>query len=505
MFLSRGGMFGGQSGTGVEIDGRGFLGLGQPDRQREVQIVLDINRPLNDEYAVGIGLQNNLEHTLKKYDIKKPEITKENKFSMIAMEHLIKILNDQTLVDHHITILKAIHYLVESIGKDSIQFLPLIIPSILNWIGQEEGNEINSQHLSMYYLCLMHIIETVPQCIDEYQHMIFDTIEQVTLQQQHSSDISNFLNVIRLLKHINMKSEQKYLPQMNFILPRILQLIDQKRFSSDYTQGMNYSFGGYSTATMLIEGSSGLHHDGVSGSASGKGGRSANPSSMGQGGSKQIQEHDLKICKEALQMIQELKRVTKDDNLHLIIPLLVRVISRANYNDPGDETDFQLKIIETIKSLIGCKSFREYMATIVHTMINVMQLYNTHFAPKDSDQLFHIVTDLFCAMSSSLKIDFAPFIELIQATLKQMKRQSAEFSRHIEDTTKINLVDLFKFNLEMSTRHADGDNEDGDDDGPLQTFGFFDGAGGAGQPGKAGARVQGSTGKSADVDRDGKN
>jgi hypothetical protein len=28
--------------------------------------VLDINRPLNDEYAVGIGLQNNLENTLKK-------------------------------------------------------------------------------------------------------------------------------------------------------------------------------------------------------------------------------------------------------------------------------------------------------------------------------------------------------------------------------------------------------------------------------------------------------
>lgn len=47
-------------------------------------------------------------------------------------------------MDHHITILKAIHYLVESIGKDSIQFLPLIIPSILNWIGQEESNEINS-------------------------------------------------------------------------------------------------------------------------------------------------------------------------------------------------------------------------------------------------------------------------------------------------------------------------------------------------------------------------
>lgn len=77
------------------IDGQGFLGLGQPNQpQKEVQIVLDINRPLSDEYAVGIGLQNNLESLLKKYDIKKPEITKENKFSMIAMEQLIKILDD---------------------------------------------------------------------------------------------------------------------------------------------------------------------------------------------------------------------------------------------------------------------------------------------------------------------------------------------------------------------------------------------------------------------------
>ena len=42
---------------------------------------------------------------------------------------------------------------------------------------------------------------------------------------------------------------------------------------------------------------------------------------------------DFKISKEALQMIQELKKVTKDDNLHLIIPLLVRVISRSNNNE----------------------------------------------------------------------------------------------------------------------------------------------------------------------------
>ena len=82
-----------------------------------------------------MGLYNNLENLLKRYNIKKPDITKENKFSMIAVEHLIKILNDQTLIDHHNTILRAIKYIVTHIGKDSIQFLPMIIPSILNWIG----------------------------------------------------------------------------------------------------------------------------------------------------------------------------------------------------------------------------------------------------------------------------------------------------------------------------------------------------------------------------------
>jgi hypothetical protein len=84
--------------------------------------VLDINRPLNDEYVAGMGgglqqglgfgLYNNLENNLKKYDIKKPDITKDNKFSMIAVEQLIKILNDQTLVDHHEFILEGIKSIV---------------------------------------------------------------------------------------------------------------------------------------------------------------------------------------------------------------------------------------------------------------------------------------------------------------------------------------------------------------------------------------------------------
>jgi len=187
-----------------------------------------------------MGMYNNLENLLKRYNIKKPDITKENKFSMIAVEHLIKILNDQTLVDHHHTVLRAIHYIVTHIGKDSIQFLPMIIPSILNWISQEGDHSSGSSTQALgrhFYDCLQTIITWVPTCISEYQSMIFDTIEQVIQQQPRNAS-----DVITLLRYINNKSRDKYLPQMNFILPKVLQLIDSQRHSSsDYFDGQSAS------------------------------------------------------------------------------------------------------------------------------------------------------------------------------------------------------------------------------------------------------------------------
>ena len=78
----------------------------------------------------------------------------------------MKILNDSTLIDHHTTILRGITFIVSHIGKDSAQFLPLIIPSILNGISLE--GETNSQYLSVFHDCLKTIIDYVPSCIIEY-------------------------------------------------------------------------------------------------------------------------------------------------------------------------------------------------------------------------------------------------------------------------------------------------------------------------------------------------
>ena len=79
-------------------------------------------------------------------------------------------------------------------------------------------------------------------------------------------------------------------------------------------------------------------------------------------------------------MIQQLMLISKDDNLHLIVPLLLRVISRTSYNETrlNAELNFKVEIVRTLHSLILCKSFREYTATIVHSMLNMIEVYHSY-------------------------------------------------------------------------------------------------------------------------------
>ena len=107
-----------------------------------------------------------------------------------------------------------------------------------------------------------------------------------------------------------------------------------------------------------------------------------------------------------------MKQISKDDNLHLIIPLLIRVITRQNYSDQREEIDFKIGIVRTMNSLILCKSYREYIATIVHSMINVVEVYQTYNYP-EAEHLYRSIIELFCNMARCLNIDFAPFIPLI--------------------------------------------------------------------------------------------
>ena len=108
------------------------------------------------------------------------------------------------------------------------------------------------------------------------------------------------------------------------------------------------------------------------------------------------QAEQYTLWKVALGMIQELKKSSQDDNLHLIIPLLVRVISRSNYNEQKVEINFKIDIVKTIEHLIKRKSFKEYVATIVHTMINVAEVYQS----KETIELYNEIIRLFIQMAT---------------------------------------------------------------------------------------------------------
>jgi len=108
--------------------------------------------------------------------------------------------------------------------------------------------------------------------------------------------------------------------------------------------------------------------------------------------------------------------------------------------------DLKIEIVKTINTLIKCNSFREYIATIVHSMINLIEVYQT-YTMKEANPLNQAIINLFCRMAQELKIDFAPFIELIQESLNRHKKISEEFDIQVEGITKLNLIDLFKNNL----------------------------------------------------------
>ena len=176
---------------------------------------------------------------------------------------------------------------------------------------------------------------------------------------------------------------------MNFILPKVLHLIDSKRYSSET---------GNATSAK------------------------ASTSNKGQQENIPVKRD---IYKSSLQMIQQLKQISKDDNLHLIIPLLIRVITRQNYSDLREEIDFKIDIVRTMNSLIFCKSYREYIATIVHSMINVVEVYQTYNFP-EAEHLHKSIVELFCNMARYLNIDFAPFIPLIMESFKRSKKPAHE-------------------------------------------------------------------------------
>ena len=152
---------------------------------------------------------------LKKYDFQE---TKENKYPTKAIQHLIKVLLDGTLRDHHHIVLQGIKYIVYNLGQDSIVFLPLIIPPLMTLI-KTDDHVLNES----LYQCVNAIIGTVPIAIDKFSDIIFETINEVLEDQA--------LQVLELVRLLNVNCRDSLITDMYLLIPRIVQLIEVKKGS----------------------------------------------------------------------------------------------------------------------------------------------------------------------------------------------------------------------------------------------------------------------------------
>lgn len=152
---------------------------------------------------------------LRKYDFQEK---KENKYPTKAIMHLVKVLLDQTLRDHHHIVLQSLSYIVKNLGADCVEFLPVIVPPIMILIRSNDLDLIQD-----LYSCLYAIVVAVPRDVVKYADLIFETINEVMFSQQQAVPV---LDLVRLL---NVNCKDSLVTDMYLLLPRVLQLIEFKR------------------------------------------------------------------------------------------------------------------------------------------------------------------------------------------------------------------------------------------------------------------------------------
>lgn len=150
---------------------------------------------------------------LKKYDFQEK---KDNKYPTKAIQHLVKVLLDPTLRDHHHIVLQGMSYIVKHLGPDCVEFLPVIIPPLMILIKTNDADLI----LDLYQ-CVNSIIISVPRDVNKFADIVFETINEVMFTQA--------LPVLELIKLLNVNCKDSLVTDMYLLLPKVLQLIEYKR------------------------------------------------------------------------------------------------------------------------------------------------------------------------------------------------------------------------------------------------------------------------------------
>lgn len=234
---------------------------------------------------------------LKKYEFQEK---KDNKYPTKAIQHLVKVLLDPTLRDHHHIVLQGMSYIVKHLSADCVEFLPVIIPPLMILIKTNDADLI----LDLYQ-CVNSIISSVPRDIARFADILFETVHEVLFTQS--------LQVLELIKLLNVNCRENLVTDMYLLLPKVLQLIECKRVQ------------------------------------------------------------DIGVSVKAVNTVGEFHLSILDNHLYIIIPMLLRLC--ANGGVTGEELKLSVEVLRTIDTLKQCSSFREHMGQIIHSLLQLMETH----------------------------------------------------------------------------------------------------------------------------------
>lgn len=230
----------------------------------------------------------------------------------MAIHHMMKVLVDPNLRDHHKVCLDSIRYIIKN-QPDSMPFMPMLIPVLMAMLKQND--HILNDSL---FIVMKKIIQYIPEAMVQFADSIFEMIHEVIHIQP--------MPVMELLFEINTKYKASLFSHMYLVLPEVLHLIENSRMKAEQVYNTQKAFA----------------------------------------------LDNIQVTQQAIFFLPKFESQILDDHLYLIVPLLLRTAKKNGMSD--DFVPMNIMAIKTLNEMKRCSTFREHLAQVVHQLLRLLDM-----------------------------------------------------------------------------------------------------------------------------------
>lgn len=141
-------------------------------------------------------------------------------YPTVAINNLMKILKDPSLLAHHSKVIQAIMYIFQTLGLRCVLFLPQIIPGIINVMHTGPPSMLN-----FYFQQLGALILIVKQHIRPFLSDIFEVIREFF----HLAQVITEVIIINLVQSISKALEGEFKLYFPDVLPLFLEALEDDK------------------------------------------------------------------------------------------------------------------------------------------------------------------------------------------------------------------------------------------------------------------------------------